>query len=60
MKIRLNENEEVVKRFLSEHTEYCTTDFTVGPLSSVGGMLTLLPHVHHTDGFFISKLRKKK
>ena len=55
-----DENERVVERFLSENREFSPVDFTVGELSSSGGMLTLLPHVHATDGFFIAKLRKEK
>ena len=54
------ENERVVERFLAEHSEFSSVDFTVGSLSSKDGMLTLLPHVHSTDGFFIAKLRKEK
>lgn len=53
------ENEGVVARFLSAHPEFERTDFTVGDLSSHDGMLTLLPHVQGTDGFFIAKLTKK-
>jgi 16S rRNA C967 or C1407 C5-methylase (RsmB/RsmF family) len=26
---------------------------------SLGGMATLLPHVHGTDGFFIRKMRRR-
>ena len=55
-----HENEENVLRFISEHSEFCLTDFTVGTLSSVGGMLTLAPHTHRTDGFFIARLTKLK
>ena len=54
------ENERVVERFLSENGEFSPVDFTVGELTSTSGMLTLLPHVHGTDGFFIAKLRKEK
>lgn len=54
------ENERVVERFLAEHSEFSLIDFSVGDISSVGGMLTLLPHVHGTDGFFIAKIRKEK
>ena len=53
------ENEEVVSRFLDSHSDFVLTDFEVGELSSEGGMLTLLPHVHGTDGFFIAKLTKR-
>jgi 16S rRNA (cytosine967-C5)-methyltransferase len=54
------ENERVVERFLAEHSEFSLVDFSVGDISSVGGMLTLLPHIHGTDGFFIAKIRKEK
>ena len=54
------ENERVVERFLEENGEFSPVDFTVGVLKSTSGMLTLVPHVHGTDGFFIAKLRKEK
>ena len=54
------ENEEVVKKFISDHPDFSLVDFSVGELNSVGGMLTLIPHVHGTDGFFIAKIRKGK
>ncbi len=52
------ENVENVKRFLTENGNFAAVDFTVGGLSSTDGMLTLLPHIHHTDGFFIAKLER--
>ena len=55
------ENEEVVKAFLAENKEY-----TLEPLGLPGvfpknetGMLTLIPGEYDTDGFFISRLRRK-
>ena len=54
------ENERVVERFLDGHKEFSSVDFAVGDIQSEGGMLTLLPHVHGTDGFFIAKIRKEK
>jgi len=55
------ENEEVVEAFLRENTEY-----TLEPLMLPGvfqknetGMLTLIPGEYDTDGFFISRLRRK-
>ena len=52
------ENEEVVEKFLSENAGYVREDFAVGKYSSSGGSLTLYPHISHTDGFFIAKIRK--
>lgn len=52
------ENEGNVKRFLSSHPEFSSVDFTVGDISSEGGMLSLSPDIHGTDGFFVAKFIK--
>jgi 16S rRNA (cytosine967-C5)-methyltransferase len=55
------ENEDVVKAFLT-----LRPDYTLEPLSlpdvfpkNESGMLTLVPGEYDTDGFFISRLRRK-
>lgn len=53
------ENEGVVDRFLSANLDFELVPFSIGDLLAEGGMLTLLPHVHCTDGFFIAKIRRK-
>lgn len=55
------ENEDVVTAFLDTHPEFSLTPFTLpGPVGAVeSGMITLWPHIHGTDGFFIAKLRRK-
>ncbi len=55
-----SENEDVCSRFLSENTEFTTEPFTLpGPAGTAeNGMLTLWPHLHETDGFFLCKMRK--
>ena len=54
------ENEAVVLDFLGKHSGYKPEPFTLpGPVGEVeSGMVTLWPHRHGTDGFFICKLRK--
>ncbi|NLW74604.1 MAG: 16S rRNA (cytosine(967)-C(5))-methyltransferase RsmB [Clostridiales bacterium] len=51
------ENEEVVGRFLARHPDFHLSPFTAGGLST-GGMITLYPDIHHTDGFFIACMKK--
>ena len=52
------ENEEIVGAFLKENTDFEAVPFTLGELSAPEGMLTLLPHLHATDGFFVAKIKK--
>jgi 16S rRNA (cytosine967-C5)-methyltransferase len=54
------ENEQNVKRFLSEHDNFSLVPFNAGELQCSEGMITLLPHIHKTDGFFVAKLCKTK
>lgn len=53
------ENEENVKRFLEEKGDI----FSLEPIDEINeknsGYVTLYPHIHGTDGFFICKFRKK-
>ncbi len=52
------ENSEVVGRFLAENADFEPVRFKVGSFHE-GYELTLLPHVHHTDGFYMAKIRRK-
>jgi 16S rRNA (cytosine967-C5)-methyltransferase len=56
------ENEDVAQDFLRRHDHYKAENFTLpAPIGvSDGGMLTLWPQRHGTDGFFICKLRKER
>lgn len=55
------ENEAVVSRFLEAHPEFVLEQFTLpGSIGTVAeGYITLWPHIHGTDGFFIAKMRKR-
>lgn len=53
------ENEGVVESFVSTNQGFETVAFKIGELDVKKGMLTLLPHIHGTDGFFIAKIRRK-
>jgi len=53
------ENEDVVDRFLEEDGRFELEAFTLPHIGRVeSGMITLWPHIHGTDGFFICKLRR--
>ena len=54
------ENEDVCRAFLQTHPDFSAEEFSVGTLTSRDGMLTLLPPLHGTDGFFMAKFRKKQ
>ena len=54
-----DENENVVNAFLEENSNFTLVPFSVGELEVKDGMITLLPHIHNTDGFFMAKLLRK-
>lgn len=55
------ENQDVVIAFLKENPDFEIEPFENPLCGEVpSGMITLLPHIHETDGFFIAKLRRKR
>ncbi|MBR2650070.1 MAG: 16S rRNA (cytosine(967)-C(5))-methyltransferase RsmB [Clostridia bacterium] len=54
-----DENENITDAFIEENRDFEYEGFTVGDISAPSGKLTLLPHIHATDGFYIAKIRKK-
>ena len=53
------ENEEQIERFLAAHPDFAPVPFSAGDLTA-GGLLTLAPDTHGTDGFFVAALGKKE
>lgn len=55
------ENNSITDAFLSDHNCFSYEAFTLpGGRGCAEGFLTLWPHVHQTDGFYIAKMRKTK
>ena len=62
--LRKAENHDIIDRFMSEHPDFCGEEIELPEgighvIDEAGHCLTLLPGVYGTDGFFISKLRRK-
>ena len=54
------ENEDVVRAFLAENSDFEAVSWTHPVCGErADGMVTLLPPVHNTDGFFIAKMHRK-
>jgi len=57
--VLMRENEGVIERFLSENSQFSKQGFSLPGVGYVdSGELTLWPHIHGTDGFYICKLIK--
>ena len=54
------ENEEVTAAFLGLHPEFSRERFSLpGPVGTVEGQVTLWPHLHDTDGFYICRMTRR-
>lgn len=54
------ENEGVTDAFLRDHTDFAYDSIPLpAPLGTVDGHITLLPHRHGTDGFYICHMKRK-
>lgn len=55
--ISMEENEEVVKKFLQTHPDFELVPFKLTKLESKTGMLKIMPDLDGNDGFFIAKFK---
>ncbi len=55
------ENEEIVSKFLAEHSDFEEIEVLpeVKRYAENTKSLTLMPHIHNSDGFFVSAFRRK-
>ena len=53
------ENEAVADAFLAENGDFAPCDFKIGDRLSESGRYTFYPNTDGTDGFFVSKLKRK-
>ena len=53
------ENEKNVEKFLIQHKDFELEGFEFGSISCPSGMLSLYPDIHHTDGFFVARMKRK-
>ncbi len=58
------ENDAVVLRFLNEHPDFSPMALFLPPrvgraVNEPEYQITLMPHIHHTDGFFFAAFRKE-
>ncbi len=54
--ISRRENEEQTAAFLQEHRAFALEDIPISLPNN--GQIQLLPHEHHTDGFYIARMRR--
>ena len=53
------ENEQVTDAFLTEHSDFRRDGFSLPePVGETEGQLTLWPQRHHTDGFYICRMKR--
>ena len=53
------ENEQVVRTFLSERDDYMLEGFHAAGIECPDGMYTFWPNIDGTDGFFAARLKRK-
>ncbi|MCI8809203.1 MAG: 16S rRNA (cytosine(967)-C(5))-methyltransferase RsmB [Oscillibacter sp.] len=54
------ENEQVTDAFLGTHPDFSREKFHLpGPIGEVEGQITLWPHLHNTDGFYICRMTRR-
>ncbi len=63
--LRPEENDQIAARFLEEHPAFSPRELPVKPLFDALGVppsyrITLMPHIHGTDGFFIASFKKER